>query len=63
MLIGSIGKAWETRVAGNSLSFEEVYNNNSDACPTTLEDVIADSHNQVWRTLSSDEPDRKKMRK
>jgi hypothetical protein len=45
------GKAWETKVAGNTLSFEEVYNSNAEACPTTLERVIVASHGIVWNSL------------
>ncbi len=47
------GKAWETKVAGNSASFEEVYNGNADACPATLEKAIADSHNTVWSRINA----------
>ena len=47
-----IGKAWEQKVAGNSVSFEEVYNGNTDACPTSLEKIIASSHNDAWDSLS-----------
>lgn len=47
------GKHWETQVAGNPLSFEGVYDYNAEACPKTLEKVIADSHHAAWRSLSS----------
>ncbi|RYH10224.1 hypothetical protein EON65_39660 [archaeon] len=45
------GKAWEMKVSGNSKSFEEVYNGNTNACPTTLERVIASSHDEAWRKI------------
>jgi hypothetical protein len=47
------GKHWETAVAGNPMSFEEVHEYNADACPKTLEKVISDSHLAAWRSLSS----------
>lgn len=47
------GKAWETKVAGNEVSFEEVYNGNMDACPKTLERVIISSHDDVWNNLTN----------
>lgn len=47
------GKHWETQVAGNVMSFEEVHDYNADACPKSLEKVIADSHHAAWRSLSS----------
>ena len=38
------GKAWETTLPANTKSFEEVYNSNTEVCPTTLERVIAEVH-------------------
>lgn len=49
------GKAWEKKVAGNPVSFEEVYNGNANACPTTLEEVISNSHKYVWKKLAATE--------
>lgn len=43
------GKAWEKILSGNDHSFETVYNRNVDTCPTTLEKVIANSHEEVWK--------------
>eukprot|EP01035_Chromulina_nebulosa_P025911 gene25911-33866_t len=45
------GKAWEKTLAGNSHSFEAVYNSNVDTCPSTLEKIISSSHDGVWRKL------------
>jgi len=47
-----IGKTWENKVAGNELSFEEVYHGNTNACPTTLEKMINDTHDNVWKSLN-----------
>jgi hypothetical protein len=47
-----VGKVWETKVSGNHLSFEEVYNGNTEACPTTLESVIYNAHNDIWGSIS-----------
>jgi hypothetical protein len=46
------GKTWETKVSGNTVSFEDVYNGNTNACPTTLERVISFSHAEAWKSLS-----------
>jgi hypothetical protein len=45
------GKAWETRVAGNPHSFEEVYNSNTEVCPITIEASNAKVHSDVWSAL------------
>lgn len=47
------GKAWEIKVAGNTVTFEEVFNGNAEACPLTLERVISVSHEDAWKTLSA----------
>lgn len=47
------GKAWEIRVAGNTQSFEEVYNSNANADPTHLEQIIATAHDAAWQKISS----------
>lgn len=47
------GKHWETQVVGNPMSFEEVHDYNAEACPKTLEKVIAHSHHTAWRSLTS----------
>eukprot|EP01039_Chlorochromonas_danica_P008779 gene8779-9681_t len=45
------GKAWETRVEGNEKSFEEIYDSNANACPLTLEKVIASAHDAAWQKM------------
>ena len=46
------GKAWETRVAGNPLSFEEVYNSNTGVCPITIEKTNSQAHREAWSSFS-----------
>lgn len=38
------GKAWETLLEGNAMSFEDVYNSNADVCPRVIEAVNARIH-------------------
>lgn len=45
------GKAWEIKVHGNDMTFEEVNIGNADACPTTLEGIISAAHDNAWGTL------------
>ena len=45
------GKVWDDRVAGNHLSFAEVYNINSDVCPTSLQKIITITHEDAWSLL------------
>lgn len=46
------GKAWEgPAVQGNALTFEQVYDRNANACPLTLEKVIAGQHAEAWTKL------------
>lgn len=45
------GKAWETKVEGNAMSFEEIYDYNANVSVTTLETVIAASHDAAWNSM------------
>jgi hypothetical protein len=45
------GKVWETKLEGNHASFEDIHGSNKDACPITLERVIATSHDEFWNKL------------
>jgi hypothetical protein len=47
------GKAWETVVESNEMSFEQVHTNNKTACPLTLEKVISETHASTWKTVLS----------
>lgn len=47
------GKAWETKVESNDLSFEEVYNLNAEVCPSTLEKLIAEIHQSTWSKIDT----------
>jgi hypothetical protein len=53
--IKTIGKHWEKKVAGNVVSFEEVYHGNADVCPRTIEVVASSSHKKIWRQLNSNQ--------
>eukprot|EP01038_Epipyxis_sp_PR26KG_P007163 gene7163-9766_t len=46
------GKAWETCLDGNHLSFEQVYNENSTADPKALHPIITAAHDNKWISLS-----------
>ncbi len=45
------GKVWETKLEGNHASFEDIHGSNKNACPITLERVIATSHDEFWNKL------------
>ena len=45
------GKSWETRVAGNPMSFEQVYDSNTEVCPITIEKTNAEAHRVAWQAL------------
>jgi len=47
------GKAWEKIVEGNPFTFEQVYNSNSNADPTLLEQVAAASHGAAWARINA----------
>jgi hypothetical protein len=49
------GKAWETKVEGNPLSFEEVYNSNFNADPSHLERVAVETHGNAWKDIHESE--------
>lgn len=49
------GKAWETKVEGNMLSFEEVYNSNFNADPSHLERVAVETHGNAWKDIHESE--------
>lgn len=45
------GKAWDVKLPDNTQSFAEVYQGNTDACPSTLQKVISSSHDAAWSAL------------
>lgn len=45
------GKAWDDKVHDNAHSFGEIYNLNSDVCPSKLQGLIAEAHDAAWQTL------------
>ena len=47
----TVGKVWDERVHGNSVSFGENYDLNTTVCPSRLQTLIADAHDQLWSTL------------
>ena len=47
------GKAWSEHLEWNPKTFEDVYNNNTNADPIALERIIADKHKQQWGQYST----------
>jgi len=45
------GKHWETCVAGNSVSFEQLHESNSEICPTTIERTNSLAHRSAWESF------------
>lgn len=45
------GKAWDNKVHDNVHSFGEIYDINSDVCPSKLQGLIAQAHDAAWQTL------------
>lgn len=45
------GRAWETKVGGNTMSFEDVYNSNTEVCPIAIERINVKVHQASWGQL------------
>jgi len=45
------GKAWKQKVMNNTKSFEDVYNMNETANPTSLESIIRKKHDILWSKI------------
>lgn len=45
------GKVWDDRVHANAHSFGEVYSLNAEVCPSKLQKLIAQLHNEAWESL------------
>jgi hypothetical protein len=47
------GKSWETAVAGNAHSFEQIYDLNSSVSPIILETVISAAHQRAFASFET----------